>query len=116
MILLSYILLGHPDWRDGSIRIFAAFPRDQVAQERDRLYEMITSGRLPITRKNLQVIGTDERSDFNQLVESRSGTADLVILGFTTERLAEKGTELFQRHPALHDALFVSAQERVVIE
>jgi amino acid transporter len=116
MILLSYILLGHPDWHGGSIRIFAAFPRDEVPRERDRLFEMITSGRLPISRKNLQVIGTDERSDFTQLVESRSSSADLVILGLTPERLEEKGTELLRRHPALHDVLFVSAQERVVIE
>ena len=116
MILLSYILLGHPDWKRGSIRIFAAFPRQDVPKERDRLHEMITSGRLPISQKNLQVIGTDERSDFNQLVESRSSTADLVILGLTGERLEEKGVELFRRHPALNDVLFVSAQERVVIE
>jgi amino acid transporter len=116
MILLSYILLGHPDWKRGSIRIFAAFPRDDVAKERDRLHEMITSGRLPISEKNLQVIGTDERSDFNQLVETRSSGADLVILGLTGDRLQEKGVELFRRHPALNDVLFVSAQERVVIE
>ncbi len=116
MILLSYILLGHPDWKNGTIRIFAAFPRGQVTEERERLFEMITSGRLPISRKNLQVIGTDERSDFNQLVESRSSSADLVILGLTPERVEEKGVELLRRHPGLHDVLFVSAQERVVIE
>jgi solute carrier family 12 sodium/potassium/chloride transporter 2 len=87
-----------------------------VAKERDRLHEMITSGRLPISEKNLQVIGTDERSDFNQLVETRSSGADLVILGLTGDRLQEKGVELFRRHPALNDVLFVSAQERVVIE
>jgi amino acid transporter len=116
MILLSYILLGHPDWKDGTIRIFAAFPRDQVTEERERLFEMITSGRLPISRKNLQVIGTDERSDFGQLVENRSSGADLVILGLTPERLEEKGVELLRRHSGLHDVLFVSAQERVVIE
>ncbi len=116
MILLSYILLGHRDWKRGSIRIFAAFPRGEVQERRERLNEMITTGRLPISRKNLQVIGTDERSDFADLVLQRSAAADLVILGFTGERLRSKGIELLQRHPSLHDVLFVCAEERVVIE
>ncbi len=116
MILLSYILLGHPDWRRGSIRIFAAFPRGEVQEQRTRLQEMITSGRLPISTKNLQVIGTDEKSDFAQLVLSRSAGADLVIFGFTQARLKEKGGELLQRHEGLPDVLWVCAEERVVIE
>jgi amino acid transporter len=116
MILLAYILLGHPTWRRGGITIFAAFPREQVRQQRAQLYEMITSGRIPISPKNLQVIGTDERSDFTRLVEGRSREADLVILGFTPERLEEKGMDLLVRHPSLEDVLFVSAQERIIIE
>jgi hypothetical protein len=62
------------------------------------------------------VIPTDERSDFRRLVQTRSAEADLVILGFTEPRLREKGTELLLRHPDLSDVLFVSAQERVLIE
>jgi hypothetical protein len=116
MILLSYILLGHADWRNSEIRIFAAFPQADVETERERLYEMITSGRLPMTKKNVRVIATDERSDFERIVESRSADADLVILGFTEERLQEKGIELLLRHPALKDVLFVSAEQRVRIE
>ncbi|MDH3292450.1 MAG: hypothetical protein OEQ75_15710, partial [Gemmatimonadota bacterium] len=116
MILLSYILLGHPDWRRGSIRIFAAFPRGEVQEQRTRLQEMVTSGRLPISTKNLQVIGTDEKSDFAQLVLSRSAGADLVIFGFTQARLKEKGGELLERHEGLPDVLWVCAEERVVIE
>jgi len=116
MILLAYILLGHPTWQKGGISIFAAFPREDVRRQREQLYGMITSGRLAISPKNLQVIGTDERSDFNQLVARRSGSADLVILGFTPGRLEEKGIALLQRHPTLEDVLFVSAEERIVIE
>jgi hypothetical protein len=77
---------------------------------------MITSGRLPVSKKNLRVIPTDEKSDFTRLVQSRSSDADLVILGFTEERLREKGIDLLQRHTALKDVLFVSAEERVKIE
>jgi lipid-A-disaccharide synthase-like uncharacterized protein len=116
MILLSYILLGHTDWRASEIRIFAAFPEADVEAERARLNEMITSGRLPVRNRNVRVIATDEQSDFERIVQSRSVDADLVILGFTEERLQEKGTDLLLRHPELKDVLFVSAEERVKIE
>jgi amino acid transporter len=116
MILLAYILLGHRDWDDAEIRIFAAFPYEEVAEQRDRLSEMMVSGRLPISEKNLRIIPTDDKVDFHTLVERRSSSADLVILGFTEDRLREKGAELFLRHPGLRDVLFVSAHQRILIE
>jgi hypothetical protein len=116
MILLSYILVGNPDWHHAEIRIFAAFPQDEVKDQRDRLNEMIATGRLPISRKNLRIIPTTDAVDFDRLVENRSANADLVILGFTEERLNEKGPGLFQRLPFLRDALWVSAQQQVTIE
>jgi hypothetical protein len=116
MILLSYILLGHRDWKNGEIKIFAAAPHEEAKEERAHLKEMITSGRLPVAQQNVRVIPTDENTDFEALVERRSTDADLVILGFTEERLIERGMELLTRHPTLQDVLFVSAQERVSIE
>jgi amino acid transporter len=116
MILLSYILLGHPDWAGAEIHIFAAFPYEDEAEETDRLNKMISEGRLPIALKNLQIIPTDDRVDFAALVEKRSYSADLVILGFTEARLREKGKELLLRHPLLQDVLFVSAEETIFIE
>ncbi|MFC1640243.1 amino acid permease, partial [Gemmatimonadota bacterium] len=116
MILLSYILLGHKDWKHGEIRIFAAAPQAEAKEERANLTEMITSGRLPVAKQNVRVIPTDADTDFSALVERYSTDADLVILGFTEDRLLERGVELLTRHPTLQDTLFVSAQERVSIE
>jgi amino acid transporter len=116
MILLAYILLGHPDWREAEINIFAAFPHSEVEEQRVKLHTMIEAGRLPISRKNLRIYPTDERVNFKSLVEKQSSSADLVILGFTDERLREKGIELFLRHPSLRDVLFVSAEQRILIE
>jgi len=116
MILLAYILLGHPDWHDAEVRIFAAYPKEDVEQRRARLHDMIVSGRLPISPKNLRVIPTDASVDFDQLVQSRSADADLVIFGVTPERLREKGEELLLRHGGLHDVLFVSARQRILID
>jgi hypothetical protein len=116
MILVAYILLGHADWAEAEVRLHAAFPAHDVETERERLREMIGSGRLPIREANLRVTGTDAQDDFDELVASRSSRADLVIFGFTPARLREKGTKLFLRHPAVPDALFVCAGERVEIE
>lgn len=116
MILLAYILLAHPDWHRAEISMFAAFPSEQVDEQTKKLNEMITAGRIPISEKNVRIIPTDERGNFDQLVESRSSHADLVILGFTMDRLKEKGTELFQRHSELRDVLFVAARQRILIE
>jgi amino acid transporter len=116
MILLAYILLGHPDWAGAEISIKAAFPHGEVEQQTGRLNQMIVEGRLPIAAKNLQIIPTDDRVDFNGLVERASHGADLVILGFTEDRLREKGAELLHRHPGLQDVLFVSAEETIFIE
>ena len=58
----------------------------------------------------------DDRTNFERLVEAVSASADLVVFGFTHQRLQEKGTERFLRHPSLRDVLFVSAEESVRIE
>ncbi|MDH3223482.1 MAG: amino acid permease [Gemmatimonadota bacterium] len=116
MIILAYVLLGHPDWRRAEIKIFAAFPYSQVGAESAKLVAMIQDGRLPITYKNVEVIPTDDDVDFGKLVAVRSEEADLVVLGFTEARLNEKGGELFQRHPQLKDVLFVSSEEEIYIE
>jgi hypothetical protein len=62
------------------------------------------------------VIATDEGIDFDQLVEARSHAADLVIIGFTTERVERRGKELFDRFPGARDVLFVSAEETIAID
>jgi len=116
MIILSYILLGHPDWKEAEIHIFAAFPIEEVEEQTAKLDQMISEGRLPIAGKNLQIIPTDDRVDFAALVEKRSYSADLVILGFTEARLKERGSDLLLRHPILQDVLFVSAEETIFIE
>ena len=116
MILLAYILLGHPEWRAAEIRIFAAFPQQEAAEQRRRLIELVETGRLPISPKNLRIIPTDQAVDFDQLVANTSASADLVVLGLTRGRLGEKGASLFSRHPELGDVLFVSAVDQIAIE
>ncbi|HSG46240.1 MAG TPA: hypothetical protein VLA43_00370, partial [Longimicrobiales bacterium] len=116
MILLAYILLGHPDWRAGEITLYAAYPKADVRERTEELKGMISEGRLLISEKNIQVFGTDDRTDFGRLMEAKSAHADLVIRGFTEVKLEQKGPELFQRHKGVKDVLWVSAEERIFID
>jgi amino acid transporter len=116
MILLTYILLGHRDWRGAEVSIFAAYPRSEVQERSQELHDMITEGRLLISEKNVLVIATDDGIGFERLVEARSGSADLVLLGFTSARLERRGIEGFKRFPTLRDTLFVSAEEDIDIQ
>jgi len=116
MILLSYILLGHPDWDEAELSIFAAFPESQVKERTAELMALIEEGRIAISGRRLNVFPTDDRIDFSRLVEAKSADADLVLMGFTEERLRGKGTELFARHQGLNEILWVSARESIAIE
>jgi len=116
MVLLAYILLGHDDWNGAEISIFAAVPRHEVEHESAKLEELVTAGRLPISLKNLSIIATDSPGTFRELVHTRSKGADLVILGITQARLDEHGPALLRRHEHLGDVLFVSAEQRILID
>jgi amino acid transporter len=116
MILLSYILLGHPDWQEAELSIFAAFPDSQVKERTDELMQLIEEGRIAISGRRLKVFPTDDRIDFSRLVEAKSADADLVLMGFTETRLQSKGTELLTRHKGLNEVLWVSARESIAIE
>ncbi len=116
MILLSYILVAHPQWNDAEIRILAAFPEERASEESQQLQEMITTGRIPVSHRNLTIFPTDETVDFSRLVYEHSARSDLVIFGFTLPRLQDKGPKLFLRHPDLTDVLFVNAYDRIIIE
>ena len=116
MVLLAYILLGHPEWREAEISVFAAFPEQQAPERTAELTKMISEGRLQISPKNVQVIPTDDRVEFSRLVRNHSVDADLVVLGFTEAKRREKGAALFRRHEELRDVLFVSAARPIDIE
>ena len=116
LILIAYILIAHPEWESAEISIFAAYPESEVAERTRELHTMILEGRIPISPMNVNIIPTTDRSNFQQLVAERSATADLVLLGFTGARLSELGGDVFLRHKALHDILFVNAEEDILIE
>ena len=81
MILLSYIILGHSDWKKGEIKIFATFPKEHLAKEQEQLIQLTSSGRLPISAKNIRVIEVEEDIDRKKLINKYSMDADLTLIG-----------------------------------
>jgi amino acid transporter len=116
MILLAYIVLGHPEWKGGVIKIFAVFPEAEMAEQRDRLKELVKSGRLPISEHNIEVIVQEPGLDRGAVISQYSKSADLTFIGFRDEHLKRVGLEVFARYHELGNILFVSAATEVEIK
>ena len=114
MILLGYIILGHPDWKKGLIKIFALFPEEDVVDKRQQLLELVRTGRLPISPSNIEMIHY-EKENRKSVISCHSEDADLTLIGFRNEML--KGSfEFFEGYPDLGNILFVSANKAKDIE
>ena len=77
---------------------------------------MITTGRIPVTEKNIQIIPTSHEIDFDRLVEAKSGEADLVLLGLGGERLRHQDPGILRKCPSLPEVLWVCAREDIGME
>ncbi|MBK8518839.1 MAG: amino acid permease [Saprospiraceae bacterium] len=108
MILMSYIILGHPDWNNGEIKIFAIISKQNMAEEKQNLIELTTSGRLPISPSNITVISCGEGEDRKSLINKHSCEADLTLIGFHESLVKVKGIEIFDGYDDLSDVLFIN--------
>ncbi len=109
MILLSYIILGHPDWKKGEIKIFATFPKEKLKEEEEHLIQLTSSGRLPISAKNIRVIAMEEGVNIKQLVNDISMDADLTLIGFHEGMIkSDQGIEMFEGYDKVGNILFVN--------
>jgi len=111
MILLAYIILGHPDWRKGFIKIFAIYPTTDLDKQKKNLLSLIKSGRLPISPNNVQLISS-ENKEIKQIITSKSCDADLTIIGFRTEMLKKEQIDLFIGYSDVSNILFVSSRQQ----
>jgi len=116
MLLLAYILVAHPDWRDAEIRVFAAFPSSEVRGEEADFVELLEEGRIPIGKANVSFLPINDGQEFRDAVERASRGADLVLMGLPLARLEENGADLLSRHETLPNMLFVTARDVVRID
>jgi amino acid transporter len=115
MILLAYVILGHPDWRNGIIKIFAIFPERELEEQEERLLALIKSGRLPISVKNIEFIAQSPDRDRKTIINERSVDADLTILGFQGFVLKRQKEKLFNGFEQIGNVLFVNATHEIDI-
>ena len=115
MILMAYILNGHSEWKGCEIKIFSGYTKGQLEEKTKRLMGVIESGRLPISKKNIELI-PQEGELIGSVIEQKSADADLTILGYTSELLQEKGVSIFNESSKLGNTLFVSAFKEKDIE
>jgi len=113
MILLGYIILGHPDWKKGYIKIFALYPKESMEEKRNQLMSLIKAGRLPISPSNISMVeyGSEGRKS---IITQNSADADLTLVGFNSEML--KNTDEFvSGFNDIGNILFVNANKAKVI-
>lgn len=110
MILLSYIILGHPSWKNGFIKIFNVCKPGQKEETKKELDQLVLTGRLPITEKNIQVIEVDDQFNFKNFVNEYSFDAGLVLIGFNEAQIKHYGVDYFNGYDKIGDILFVDAQ------
>jgi hypothetical protein len=117
MLLLAYIIVGHPDWRRAAIRLFVCSEATDAEREADRLSTLMKEGRLPISMHNVTSVSYSSQKALEQEVEHRSSQTDLVIAGLTGEDLgSEKLGQTLRSYAGANDVLFVHAIEQISID
>ncbi|BAX79819.1 APC family permease [Labilibaculum antarcticum] len=116
MILLSFIIAGHSDWKKADIKIFNICKKEQANETRKQLDELVVSGRLPITTSNIEIIHEQENVAAKEVINKRSADAGLTIVGFRGEALKHEKEELFKGYDSLGNVLFINANSQKTIE
>ena len=116
MILLGYIILGHKEWRDSHIKIFAIYPEDTCEVERASLFKLVEAGQLPISKNNIEVIPRKPDLDPKNIINQKSSDADLTIIGFRDEILKHEGSSIFEGYEGIGNTVFVNSAEQKEIK
>jgi amino acid transporter len=116
MILLGYIVLGHPDWENGFIRIFSLVPEEELEEQKENLLAMIKDGRLPISARHIETIPLARNTDRRTQVNQRSRDADLIIMGFRGSLLQKHRGSLFAGYDEVGSILFVNTKREIEID
>lgn len=112
LILLSFIISGHPDWKKSNIKVFEICKPGQYDETRKELSDLVISGRLPITEKNIEIIPEDSGKNAKQLINEKSAFAALTMIGFRTEGLKHNGDIILNGYDDIGTILFVNSQNQ----
>lgn len=112
IILLSFIIAGHPDWKKTNIKIFQVCKPENFEETSGKTSELVKSGRLPITEKNIEIIIEKPGMTSKKLINEKSASAALVMIGFRTEGLKHNGDVILSGYDDLGTILFVNSHDQ----
>jgi len=115
MILLSFIICAHPDWKKMNIKIFMVTKKEELDKSQVDLQDLIIRGRLPITLKNIQILEEKPDLSVRDMINERSLEAGLVITGFRGDHLKHEGKKIFEGYE-IDSMLFVNSHDEKIIE
>jgi len=115
MILMAYIIMGHPEWKSARINIFAIFPESDIERERENLTELARQGRLPISANNIEVIEKTDELSKRDIINAKSRYADLTIVGFRSEAIKQFEGDIFTGYDEIGNTLFLNASKSKLI-
>lgn len=114
MLLLAYIIVGHPEWKRAEIRLFECCDLTSTEHQPHDLSQLLSEERLPISAKNRTTIGYQNGEELEREVAKRSSRADLVITGIPPATLrSDAAAAALRRYESTNDVLFVSAVDRI---
>lgn len=116
MIILSYIILGHPDWKGANITIYNICKRPEMAATQMKMNSLIQSGRLPITQQNVRIIVQEGEQSYKEIITEHSTDAALTIAGFREESIRHQGRSLFEGFEEMGNMLFVHSWDTKVLD
>jgi amino acid transporter len=116
MVMLSFIILNHPDWKKSNIKVFVVTRGNAHLDFVDSFKELVNSGRIPVMMRNVEFIHQDENVSYKDIITQNSTSAGLVMIGVNKELISKNGTELFKGYDELGDVLFVNANTQITIE
>jgi amino acid transporter len=112
MILMSFIILGHPYWKHSEIKIFNICEQQNIEKTKEKLDKMVINGRLPIHEKNITIMPLQEDVSSKTIINKHSASAALTIIGFSYETMKKRKEELFMGYDDLGTVLFVNSNDQ----
>jgi len=116
MILLGFIILGHPDWKNARIKIFNLCTADEYEKTKKVMAELVLTGRLPISDNSIRLMIKDENISVKAMINQQSRNAGLTMIGIREELVKHEKQQLFEGYDGLGTILFVNSKDNKPIE
>lgn len=116
MILLSFIISGHPAWKKSQIQIFDICTPEQAELTKQKMDELVNSGRLPITSGNISIIIQERDISTKTLINQKSSDAGLTIIGMREELIKHSREKVFEGYEQIGTCLFIHSKNEKEIE